>query len=250
MSTITSANTGIPASANTAAPPIPIYVATDLSVIAPEPPPTPADVTIDGRIYRRLDPLYYAWLRSRVTRARQDRDAGKLASSAYDSLHRQFMGLHEAAVRLLGEPALRQGCATFDPHAYRPPGWRPKPMPREIPRHMPPPLPSYLYPPDGEWKFHEAVTPEAIAKVDAIRDIALCLDWTRQRLYQNRSRFGFPLGHDWGLVCFVPQDSRLGRVTGTHIEIIHGHRDVEHTLRFMNPDKFPPRQSQKEVIVK
>lgn len=221
------------------APPIPLYVATDLSVIAPEPPPTAADVTIAGRIYRRLDPLYYAWLRSRVTRARQDRDAGKLAPPAYDALHRQFMGLHEAAMRLLGEPALRQGCAAFDPRAYRPPGWKPKP--RALPQRQPPALPAYLYPRDGEWKFHQAVTPAAIAKVDTIRDIALCLDWTRQHLYQNRGRFGFPLGHDWGLVCFVDDESRLGRVTGTHIEIIHGQRNGEHTLRFMNPDKFPPR---------
>lgn len=216
---------------------VPLYVATDLSVIAPEPPPASADVTIAGRIYRRLDPLYYAWLRSRVTRARQNRDAGKLPQVAYDHLHRQFMGLHEAAMVLLGESALRQGCAAFDPRSYRPPGWKPKP--RELPRREPPPLPAYLYPPHGEFRFHLAVSPSAIAKVDAIAKQALSLGWTLPRLYQNRGRFGFPLGEDWGLVCFVGDDERLGEVTSRYIEI-RGIPPRDHLLKFYNPDAAHP----------
>ena len=227
-----------------AAPPIPLYVATDLSVIVPEPPPTVTDMTIDGRIYRRLDPLYYAWLRSRVTRARQAREAGKLAAEGYERLHRQFMGLHEAAVQILGEPALRQGCAAFDPQAYRPPGWKPKP--RELPRREPPALPAYLYPPHGEYRFHEAVTPSAIAKVDAIREAALAAGWSPPRLYQNRGRFRFPLGEDYGLVCFVGQDEQLGEVTAHYIEI-RGIPPLGHLLKFYNPDADHPwnRKTQK-----
>lgn len=217
--------------------PVPLYVATDLSVIAPEPPPTSADVTIDGRSYRRLDPLYYAWLRSRVNRAREDRDAGKLPSSSYDRLHRQFMGLHEAALRLLGEPALRQGCAAFDPRSYRPPGWKPKP--RELPQRQTPAPPAYLYPPGEEWKFHQVVLPSSIAKVNAIQELALTLGWSLPRLYQNRGRYGFPLGEDYGLVCFVGEGECLGEVTARHVEI-RGIPPHEHSLKYYNPDAEHP----------
>jgi hypothetical protein len=142
-------------------------------------------------------------------------------------------------MRLLGESALRQGCAAFDPSAYRPPGWKPKPKPRELPQRQPPIPPAYLYPPHGEWRFHEVVTPSAIAKVDAIREQALSLGWTLPRLYQNRGRFGFPLGEDYGLVCFVGEDERIGEVTARSIEI-HGIPPRDHLLKFYNPDSMHP----------
>jgi hypothetical protein len=147
------------------------------------------------------------------------------------------MGLHGAAVQLLGEHALRQGCAAFDPRSYRPPGWKPKP--RELPRRQPPPSPAYLYPPGGEYRFHKAVTPAAIAKVDAIREAALAAGWSLPRLYQNRGRLGFPLGEDYGLVCFVGHDERLGEVTDRSIEI-RGIPPRNHLLKFYNPEAEHP----------
>ena len=225
------------------APPIPLYVATDLSVITPEPPPTATDVTIDRRIYRRLDPLYYAWLRSRVTRARHARDAGKLTPPAYDRLHHQFMGLHEAAITLLGEHALRQGCAAFDPLSYRPPGWKPKPREppqSKPPQSKPPAQPLYLYPPGGDYPFHVAITSATIAKVDTIRELALSLGWTLPSLYQNRGQFKFPLGHDYGLVCFVSGDESLGEVTSGSIEIRGISPRGSQPLKLYNPDAQHP----------
>ena len=77
--------------------PVPLYVATDLSVIAPEPPPTAADVTIAGRIYRRLDPLYYAWLRSRVTKAGRERGSnGTEATCCGQPLYKSTMPTRSA----------------------------------------------------------------------------------------------------------------------------------------------------------
>ena len=79
----------------------------------------------------------------------------------------------------------------------------------------------------------------AIAKVDAIRKQALSLGWTLSRLYQNRGRFGFPLGEDWGLVCFVDDDERLGEVTARYIEV-RGMAPRDHILKFYNPDVDQP----------
>jgi hypothetical protein len=100
-------------------------------------------------------------------------------------------------------------------------------------------MPAYLYPPHGEFRFYEAVTPSAIAKVDAIRDTALSLGWSLPRLYQNRGRFRFPLGEDYGLVCFVGEDECLGEVTTRYIEI-RGIPPRDHLLKFYNPNAEHP----------
>ena len=76
-------------------------------------------------------------------------------------------------------------------------------------------------------------------KVDAIRDQALSLGWSESQLYQNRSRFRFPCGQDYGLVCFLEDDKRIGEVTRQSIEII-GPPPQENRLRFYNPDIDQP----------
>lgn len=90
--------------------------------------------------------------------------------------------------------------------------------------HSPPAAPpapaEHLFPADGEWPFTLSVAPEAVAKVDAIRDVALELGWTEAALYQNRGRHPFPYGQDYGLVCFLTGNHHVGRVTRGHIEIV------------------------------
>ena len=76
-------------------------------------------------------------------------------------------------------------------------------------------------------------------KVDAIRDQARSLGWSEAQLYQNRGRFRFPCGQDYGLVCFLEGDKRIGKVTRQSIEII-GPPPQERCLRFYNPDVNQP----------
>ena len=58
-----------------------------------------------------------------------------------------------------------------------------------------------------------------MAKVDGIREEALALGWTMAQLYQNRGSVMFQCGQDYGLVCFLKDDSELGRVTRDFVEI-------------------------------
>ncbi len=66
--------------------------------------------------------------------------------------------------------------------------------------------------------------------------------WREARLYQNRGRFRFPCGEDYGLVCFVDGDFALGEVTRQSIEIV-GPPPWETILHFYNPDVEQPWQS-------
>ena len=79
---------------------------------------------------------------------------------------------------------------------------------------------AHVFPRDGEWEFTSPVTPDAIAKVDAIRDTALELGWTEAALYQNCGRHPFPYGQDYGVVCFVSGNRHVGEVTRESIEIV------------------------------
>lgn len=98
----------------------------------------------------------------------------------------------------------------------------------------------YLFPEAGDYPFTENILPEAVAKVDAIRDQAVALGWSESRLYQNRGRLRFPFDGDYGLVCFVGEDKRIGEVTEQHIEIVVGSPPRESRLRFYNPDVDRP----------
>jgi hypothetical protein len=85
--------------------------------------------------------------------------------------------------------------------------------------------------------------------VDAIRKQAQSLGWAEARLYQNRGRFAFPCGQDWGLVCFVGHGDALGEITETHIEIIHDCSGRRNPLRFANSDVWPPRVPKEAIAV-
>lgn len=99
-----------------------------------------------------------------------------------------------------------------------------------------PPGDPYLFPDNGNYTFTEKVLPCAVAKVDAICDQALALGWTKARLYQNRGRLRFPFGGDYGLVCFISGDKRIGEVATQHIEILVGSPPRESRMRFYNAD--------------
>lgn len=197
------------------------------------------DVTIDGRVYRRLDGPYYAWLRHKMELAQRAVAAGRFPRTTFDAMRARFNAVHEAAVARLGGPALAAAVRSFDPHRYDPPepdddllgtGAR---TPKRPPRG---PI-IFTHPPGGDWPFTEVVAACAVAKVTAIRDEALALGWSEDALLRNRGSLRFPYGGEWGLVCFLDGDAAIADVTREAITI---QRPRGATHRFPNPDVEQP----------
>ncbi len=205
------------------------------------------DVGIDGTCFRRLDPEYYAWLRHKMTLARKAADSGRFPASAFEELRMRFNAIHAWAIEHFGEDALRSAVQALDPKAYSPPSTEPPGTSGSRNLQGPPATPPaaqrerHIYPKEGDWPFTHPVPPSAVAKVDTVREEAMAKGWREARLYQNRGRFRFPCGEDYGLVCFVDGDEEIGAVTERFIEIIHGAGTQRpSTLRFYNPDVEQP----------
>ncbi len=223
-----------------------LYVATNLESWETLTPKYYArDVSVDDTCFRRLDPEYYAWLRHKMALARKAADSGRISSSAFDKLRTRFDDIHTWAVNRLGDDALRSAIQSLDPKAYSPPVLETFdqgiqcPFKHVVPEERPLPDTRFLYPKDGEWQFTQEVSSQAMAKVDAIRDQALSIGWSEARLYQNRGCLRFPYGQDYGLVCFLDGNVRIGEVSRQSIEIILTTSQMNR-LRFYNPDVDQP----------
>ena len=217
-----------------------LYAATNLKSWKTDKPHYFArDVGIYGSCFRRVDPNYYAWLRHKMNVAKKAADAGKLPSQAFETLRSRFNVIHAWAMKNVGEKALLEAVRSLNPRRYPPPvldglvGNARHLSGGAVPNKSPPPAPHYLFPKEGDFRFTRKVPAPAVTKVDAIREKALSLGWSETRLYQNRGRFRFPCGQDYGLVCFVDEIDGIGEVTPQHIEII-GPFPGENRLRFYN----------------
>ncbi|MCL4553265.1 MAG: hypothetical protein M1305_06935 [Candidatus Marsarchaeota archaeon] len=82
-------------------------------------------------------------------------------------------------------------------------------------------------------------SPESFARIDAIKEHALSLGWTESQLYQTESKFPFPYGDEYGLVCFLLGNRQTGEVTAQYIEILSplGNRAA---TRFYNTNADQP----------
>lgn len=185
------------------------------------------DTFVESVSYRRVDPEYFAWFRRKMESAKRRFEAGRLPGAAWDKMRGLFNNLQEWAISHYGMECLQGAIREFDPAAYEPPVNR---QPE-----------SFGFPTTGDWRFSKPVLPAAVRKVDAIREVAKTKGWSDERLYRSRGRFAFPLGQDYGLVCFVGPNDEVGEITETHIEIIHNRAGCKNSLRFANSDAFPPR---------
>lgn len=176
------------------------------------------DVQINDTAYRRLDPEYYAWLRSKMNLAKMAAEAGQLGSDAFNEIRLRFNAVHEWAMEHLGDTALLDAVRTLDARDYAPPILEP-----DTPRRVAPP-------PD-------AARTAATAMVDAIRDRALALGWTHESLYATGGSARFTFGRARGLVCYLRPDDRIGEVTTHSIEIILANNVRQ---RFYNPNVDQP----------
>ncbi len=212
----------------TSSQPAALYVSSRLAVREAMSSTRGEQLSEGGEEFRLLTPEWYAWLRSRMEKARAAHQAGTLAAEAWEALRGQFNEIHRWAVARYGDEALRAamgklskeqsgkkpGRQSANGHADPKPGIQPAPAPA-------PPTQTFRFPAHGNFRFFERVSPEAVAAVDAIRDQALALGWTLPLLYQNQGNLKFPCGPEWGLVSLLGEGKTLGEVTLRHIEIIY-----------------------------
>jgi len=188
------------------------------------------DFQINDTVYRRLDPEYFAWLRSRMTLAKGAATAGRIPLAAFEELRLRFNTIQEWATARFGEGALLEAVRRLNPRDYAAPvagGHEGRP---------PTPACSAM----GVERGRPAdVRPEAVAMVDAIRGQALSLGWTDRALYRipEDRRAGLQLGS--GLVCYLREGWRIGDVTCRWIELI-GPPPLQVRQRFYNPDVEQP----------
>lgn len=176
------------------------------------------DFQINDTVYRRLDPEYYAWLRSRMVIAKKAATAGHLSPDAFEALRVRFNAVHEWAVERFGESCLLDAIRELDARGYAPPVAEPDAPPRS-PHCVESPL------------------QEALALVDEIRDRAFALGWTHESLYTHARSHRTAIGMNRGLVCFLRAADKIGEVTSQFIEII-----LPNNLRqrFYNPNVDQP----------
>jgi len=207
------------------------WVSTDLQTIHPKAIWRLApDCEINGRCYRKLDPEYFAWLRSRMLEVKAAHKAGRVPQAAFDELRARFNELQETAIALFGEKALQDALRALRAAEYRPPapdafsgrcGAKGKAFSEQAAR------------PDGA-RYRAA----AESAVDAVRGQALEVGWTRETLY-GRSAPGLP-GIRRDLVTAMCRPGiRIGQVTRQWIAII-GPPPHENILRLYNPDVEQP----------
>jgi hypothetical protein len=196
-----------------------MFVSTGLaSWISDQPEVFARDVQINDTAYRRIDPEYYAWLRSKMHLAKMAVAAGKLGEDQFDDMRHRFNAMHAWAVEHFGEPCLLDTIRNLDARGYAPPVAEPDAPPR-APQCVDSPL------------------QEALALVDEIRDRAFALGWAHESLYAHAGSHRAAIGINRGLVCFLKAADKIGEVTKHAIEII-----LPNTVRqrFYNPNVDQP----------
>lgn len=206
----------------------PVWVSTDLHVWAPGGiEEAPRDLRIDDRCYRRLDPEYFAWLRSRMFAVKRAVDLGRVSATAFDELRNNFNQVQSLAIRMYGEQTLLAAARSTDPATYRPP------LPVDFETRKPSdPVPL-------KQSSEARRLTRARRLVDAIREQALTLGWTMDGLYNCDGFDRYPISPKYGLVCYIPEDHRIGEVTRQSIELI-GPPPRETRMRFYNRNVEQP----------
>ena len=201
-----------------------LFVTTSLDLWSTDEPQRFArDFQINDTVYRRVDPEYYAWLRSRLALAKKAATAGQLDAAAFENLRVRFNAVHEWALEHFGEDPLLEAVRTIRTADYTPP------TPEDDGPRVPAP------PPRKSSGDH--ISRDVIAMVDAISEQALSLGWKRERLYGTGGNGAFDPRR--GLVCFLKTGDRIGEITAQSIEIIlPPPSEVRH--RFYNPDVDQP----------
>ena len=205
-----------------------LYVSTALGTWCPEQPEMFArDCQIDATCYRRLDPEYFAWLRSRMALANAAAVGGRIPVAAFNEARAKFNAIQEWAIEHLGEPELLEAMRRLRPDTYVPPVAEPLSQATSSAEVIPEP------------RLPAGVDPDAVAMVDAIREQAISLGWKHAALYRVPDNHRAAWRADCGLVCHLRQGWRIGEVTRQSIELV-GPPPLEVRQHFYNPDVEQP----------
>ena len=71
--------------------------------------------------YRQLDASYYAYLRCKMTQAKERHESGKMKPELFQELRTRFNTIHDWAVKHIGEKTLLQAMQTTNVKSYIPP---------------------------------------------------------------------------------------------------------------------------------
>lgn len=205
-----------------------LYVSTALDTWCPDHPEMFAcDFQINDTCYRRLDPEYFAWLRSRIALANAAVVGGKIPVAAFDDARAKFNAIQAWAIEHLGEPMLLEAIRRLRSDTYAPPVAEPLSQAMSSAEVMPGP------------RLPAGVDPDAAAMVDAIREQAISLGWKHAALYRVPDNHRAAWRADCGLVCHLRQGWRIGEVTRQSIELV-GPPPLEVRQHFYNPDVEQP----------
>ena len=96
-----------------------LYVATDLRCWETATPRYfDLDVGFNWTCYRRLDPLYYAWLRHQMKKVKDAAGDGDRARFRFETLRNRFNPIQEWAMRHFKEEDLLAAARTLNPNTY------------------------------------------------------------------------------------------------------------------------------------
>lgn len=186
-------------------------------------------IYIGDIIHYRLTPLFWAYLRHAFDNATRACEAGKLDGATYSELLERISRIYNMALAQFGEDTVKDAERTFTPAKWKRHceclAQGAKPIENEFDTDTS--TGSYRYPADGTGAYHP-VSKTALAIVDALRDKAIAHGWTMNQLYRN---VGIA-NRDWGLVCYIGPDDRIGEITRQSIEITHPR--ASHALHFYN----------------
>lgn len=215
------------------------FVSTSMTVVTKDVQHIDSElIYIGDTAHYRLTPLFWAYLRHAFNNATLACESGKLDGSTYSELLSRISNIYNAALAQYGEADLKDA-----ERAYTPAKWK-RHCERLAQGTMPvndefdtdtlsAPTGAYRYPADGTGAYHP-VSKTALALVDAIRDKAIAAGWTLPQLYRN---VGIA-NRDWGLVCYIGPDDRIGEIARQSIEIVHPR--ASHTLHFYNHEVEQP----------
>jgi hypothetical protein len=200
-----------------------LYVSTSLATWRTgQPKGIARDFQINDTSYRRLDPEYYAWLRSRMHMGKLASAAGRLPEKSFDELRAKFNAVHEWAMGHFGEAVLAEAANNLNARDYQPPAADSYSTAGSCGQRNTP---------------DDGVPAEAITMLDAICERALALGWKKERLYGTGN--GRIFSQNRGLASFLKPGDRIGEVTLQSIEII-GPPPNGARQRFYNPDMDQP----------
>ncbi len=184
-----------------------IWAATDLEILEiTEPNTVREDILHADKIFRRLSPDYFLWIKKRFQSFKWMKERQLIDSETSIIIESLLQEIHFWAEKI------------FNQQDYDSAEIRLKTFPMISPEDEKPT--PFMYPANEKLPIFNPVTDYVLSLVDTIQDEALHLGWTEPGLYQNQGTASFPYGYEWGLVNVINRGDIIENVTSRYIEVI------------------------------